>query len=97
MARSPEITKVIQGSHVQVKVTAHSLRSGVLPELRYVALISLLRHGTKFRRECCWKYPVPLTVLGNHHFVELRDTDRAVNITKVDLVFLASRPWAGSD
>jgi 4-amino-4-deoxy-L-arabinose transferase-like glycosyltransferase len=83
----PEVTKVIQGNHVQVNVTAHSLRSGVLPELRYIAPYQSSSPGHQIRPGKTLEVSVPLTVLGNHHFVELRDTDRAVDITKVELVF----------
>jgi hypothetical protein len=83
----PEITKVIQGNHVQVNVTAHSLRSGVLPELRYVAPYQSSSSWHQIRPGKTVEVSVPLTVLGNHHFVELRNTDRAVDITKVELVF----------
>jgi hypothetical protein len=83
----PEITKVIQGNHVQVNVTAHTLRSGALPELRYVAPYQSSSPWHQIRPGKTLEVSVPLTVLGNHHFVELRDTDRAVDITKVELVF----------
>jgi hypothetical protein len=83
----PEITKVIQGNHVQVNVTARNLGSGVLPELRYVAPYQSHSPWHQLRTGKPLEVSVPLTVLGNHHFVELRDTDRVVDITKVELVF----------
>jgi hypothetical protein len=83
----PELTKVIQGNHVQVNVTANSLRSGVPPELRYIAPYQSSSPWHQIRPGKTLEVSVPLTVLGNHHFVELRDTDRTADITKVELVF----------
>src|SRR5262249_4519121 len=60
---------------------------GVLPELRYVAPYQSSSPWYQIRPGKTLEVSVPLTVLGNHHFVELRDTDRAVDVTKVELVF----------
>jgi hypothetical protein len=81
----PEITKVIQGNHVQVHVTARTL-GGVPPELRYIAPYQSSSPWHQVQPGRTLEVSIPLTVLGNHHFVELRDTDQAADITKVELV-----------
>jgi len=84
----PEITKVIQGNHVQINVTAHRLRSGVLPELRYVAPYQSSSPWHQIRPGKPLEVSVPLTVLGNHH----RETRiEQLTLQKSSWCFLASR------
>ena len=83
----PEIIDVIQGKHVQVNATAHGPPSKVLPELRYVAPYQSSSPWHQFQPGKPFEVAVPLTVRGNHHFVEVRDPDRAVEIKSIELVF----------
>ena len=96
----PDITKFIQGNHVQVNVTSTSLRSGAPAELRYIAPYQSSSPWQQIRPERSLEVSVPLTVLGNHHFVELKDTDRIADVTKVELVlpslYASALPFLGT-
>jgi hypothetical protein len=83
----PEVTEIIQGNYVHVTAIAPNSGSGVLPELRYVAPYQFASPWRQIRLGKPLEVHVPLTLLGNHHFVEVRGTDGTVEITKVELVF----------